>query len=332
MSGEATQSSSRSLIPSELVRAFEQKVATLFGKSSAPCPIDDEYHCARRIDAQCSRTPNAFTAALHPDNASRNRFTNILANETTRVRLSSATYVNANHIPSELFNVPYSYIMSQAPLSTTIQDFYTMIWEHNVSCVVQLNNDAEMFGHLKGYLPRLGQEPLQLPDGFHVSVTSECEAVPGVVLQRNVSLTFNSAAAPPSHRTLLHLQFLGWPDHGVPQGPEGVVELMTTLESLVPAGRPVLVHCMAGVGRTGTFISTHIAAQLARQGRLLVGKAHTPSVAAAASGPPPSAAHGLCVQDIVETIKASRTGSVQGAAQYAFVYRGILHWMKKSVA
>jgi len=293
----------------ELLRAFGERMA-----ASGPKYLEEEYLSLRELDLVPDRN-HVFATALLPVNASRNRYSNILANEATRVQLSNGTYINGNVVLREVFGVPYMYIMTQAPLLSTVNEFWQMVWEQKVAVIVQLNQDNEhgWSGQAKGYVPSLPPEGL-LYGPLHVRITKKEEFSECSTIKREMLLTRSGTESV----RIQHFQFFGWPDHGVPPSCEGVIKLMAMVECYAPPSQPLLVHCSAGVGRTGTFMSTHIASQLARQGRLLPA--------------PDTASTSFSLHGIVEALKATRTGTVQGKDQYQFIYRAVILWLQQQVA
>ncbi|XP_051918305.1 receptor-type tyrosine-protein phosphatase beta-like isoform X2 [Hippocampus zosterae] len=196
-------------------------------------------------------------AALLPENRGKNRYNNILPYDSTRVKLSyvdddlSSDYINASYIPGN--NSRREYIATQGPLPGTKDDFWKMAWEQNARNVVMLTQCVEK-GRVKcdRYWPA-EREPLYYGD-LIVHMTSESVLPEWTIREFNVCSEDDVRHV----RTLRHFHFTVWPDHGVPDGTQSLVHFVRTVRDFVnrsPAGGPTIVHCSAGVGRTGTFVA-----------------------------------------------------------------------------
>uniref|UniRef100_A0AAV2KXK6 protein-tyrosine-phosphatase n=1 Tax=Knipowitschia caucasica TaxID=637954 RepID=A0AAV2KXK6_KNICA len=194
--------------------------------------------------------------ALLPENRGKNRYNNILPYDSTRVKLSytdddpSSDYINASYIPGSHFR--REYIATQGPLPGTKDDFWRMVWEQNVHNVVMVTQCVEK-GRVKCdlYWPR-DQEPLFYGD---LIVQMRSESVLPEWTIREFSICSEDRLGPA--RVLRQFHYTVWPDHGVPETTHSLVQFVRTVRDYVnrsPGAGPTLVHCSAGVGRTGTFI------------------------------------------------------------------------------
>ncbi|XP_061697884.1 receptor-type tyrosine-protein phosphatase beta-like isoform X2 [Syngnathoides biaculeatus] len=196
-------------------------------------------------------------AALLPENRGKNRYNNILPYDSTRVKLTcvdddlTSDYINASYIPGNRFR--REYIAAQGPLPGTKDDFWKMVWEQNVYNVVMLTQCVEK-GRVKcdRYWPA-DRDPLYYGD-LIVRLTSESTLPEWTIREFRIC----SEDDPRHVRLLRHFHFTVWPDHGVPDGTRALVHFVRTVRDFVnrsPAGGPTVVHCSAGVGRTGTFVA-----------------------------------------------------------------------------
>uniref|UniRef100_A0A663M7A1 Receptor-type tyrosine-protein phosphatase eta n=1 Tax=Athene cunicularia TaxID=194338 RepID=A0A663M7A1_ATHCN len=194
-----------------------------------------------------------FAAEL-AENRGKNRYNNVLPYDISRVKLSdqsSATddYINANYMPG--YNSKKAFIAAQGPLPNTIEDFWRMIWEKNIYSIVMLTKCVEQARtKCEQYWP-----DKQSKSYGDIIVTMVSEAVLPEWTVRD--FTVEKTNTPESH-SVRQFHFTSWPDHGVPETTDLLINfrhLVHEYSSQNPIDSPTLVHCSAGVGRTGTFIA-----------------------------------------------------------------------------
>uniref|UniRef100_A0A672RVW9 protein-tyrosine-phosphatase n=1 Tax=Sinocyclocheilus grahami TaxID=75366 RepID=A0A672RVW9_SINGR len=244
-----------------------------------------------------------FVNASLPCNKFKNRLVNIMPYETTRVCLQpirgveGSDYVNGSFVDG--YRQQRAYIATQGPLAETVEDYWRMLWEHNSTIVVMLTKLREM-GREKchQYWPSDRSARYQY---FVVDPMAEYN-MPQYIL-REFKVT---DARDGQSRTVRQFQFTDWPEQGVPKSGEGFIDFIgqvhKTKEQFGQDG-PITVHCSAGVGRTGVFITLSIVLERMRYEGVV---------------------------DIFQTVKMLRTqrpAMVQTEEQYQFCYRAGLEYL-----
>ncbi|KAK7930022.1 hypothetical protein WMY93_006417 [Mugilogobius chulae] len=175
-------------------------------------------------------------------NKPKNRYANVIAYDHSRVILSSiegvpgSDYINANYIDG--YRRQNAYIATQGPLPETFGDFWRMVWEQHTANIIMMTKLEEKSRGTETY----GLIQVTLLDTVELATYSV----------RTFAL-YKSGSN--EKREVRHFQFTAWPDHGVPEHPTPFLAFLRRVKACNPpdAG-PMVVHCSAGVGRTGCFI------------------------------------------------------------------------------
>ncbi|KAG6928952.1 protein tyrosine phosphatase, receptor type J, partial [Chelydra serpentina] len=218
-------------------------------QADSNCGFAEEYEELRSVGINQPK----FAAEL-TDNRGKNRYNNVLPYDISRVKLSiqnhpTDDYINANYMPG--YNSKKEFIAAQGPLPNTVQDFWRMIWEKNIYAIVMLTKCVEQ-GRTKceEYWPDKGSNYYD-----DITVTFVSEYVLPEWTIRDFSVENSDATESHSVR---QFHFTSWPDHGVPETTDLLIDFRHLVQENMrqnPPESPTLVHCSAGVGRTGTFIA-----------------------------------------------------------------------------
>ncbi|KAM9436281.1 receptor-type tyrosine-protein phosphatase H-like [Clarias gariepinus] len=263
------------------------------------CGFIGEYEDLSRVG-----TDQSCAAATLPENKSKNCFTNVLAYDSSRVKIAPQTgsntdYINANYIHG--YDKEKQYIAAQGPLPSTVNDFWRMVWEQKSSAIVMLTNCTEG-GRIKceQYWP-MDDMPC-LYGNVRVSVLSEQKES----CWTRRALVVRNESASEAH-IVAHFQFTEWPDHGVPTGTEALIQFRWIVRQHIETfsfSGPTVVHCSNGVGRTGTLIALDLLLQQ-------MDKEEEVSVA-----------------DCVHRMRLSRPLMVETQSQYVFLHQCIMDSLK----
>ncbi|XP_063320962.1 receptor-type tyrosine-protein phosphatase V-like [Pelmatolapia mariae] len=237
-------------------------------------------------------------------NREKNRYPFILPYDHCRVRLSvqnsypHTDYINANFVPGG--GSERDFICTQGPLPNTIADFWRMVWEQNVRIVVMVT----ALKH-KDIVFCDKYWPLNPGTVYHglIQVTTVTRKQGPDYFITTINLRHRDC---PTDRIITHYYYPSWPDRGVPKSPSSLCvfseHVRQHLETIPRLG-PAVVHCSAGIGRTGTFVTLLWLQQLCARGI-------RPDIKAA-----------------VQDLRLHRMWMVQTLEQYVFVHQCLLHWL-----
>ncbi|XP_064476322.1 tyrosine-protein phosphatase 69D-like isoform X2 [Ornithodoros turicata] len=244
------------------------------------------------------RTTHASDA---PENLHKNRYPDIKAYDQSRVKLSpvdgipGSDYINANFV--EGFGGKKTFICAQGPLDRTVMDFWRMIWEHKVSVIVMLTG-VEENGKVKCAQYWSDEGSKEIEKGFVIAVITTKKYSDYVVRRFQVEHIKDGVT---EEREILQFHFTMWKDFLAPEQPSWLLRFIKRVnEHYVSDRGPLLVHCSAGVGRTGTFVAID---------SLLEELEKTEEVD---------------IFSCVASLRRQRNFLVQTLKQYVFIYRALL--------
>ncbi|CAF0962197.1 unnamed protein product [Adineta steineri] len=246
-------------------------------------------------------------AAKDEKDLDKSRYRDVIPGELTRVKLQPDSedkhdFINANYV-SGYNNQEKAYIFTQGPLQSTVKDFWRMIWQENISIIVMTTNiresgtmkcypywPLETKDHLNAGLYQIQNETSDKYDSFVVTTL--------ILKKKNNSET----------RTIYHAHYLKWPDHGIPTGTKDALLFLEKVEyykQLTKTIAPILLHCSAGIGRTGTFCAIDMGIKRYLNEKL------------------------IDIPSTVVKMRHERSGSVQTEDQYLFAHLALMDFIKQ---
>lgn len=236
----------------------------------------------------------------------KNRYRTIIPNEHSRVILPDSewdplsSYINANYIRGYECE-PHTYIATQGPMSHTIVDFWRMVWFEKSSIIVMItklkeNNNTKCENYL--------------PEDYGTGTFGDIEVkVEKVKTKQGYTVRYLTLKCDGEIASILHYWYTAWPDHKPPQSAKMLLELVKDVEKkrVKEQSRkgPVVVHCSAGIGRTGCFIAITVGMRQLKE------------------------EHSVDILGIVCHMRIDRGGMIQTHEQYEFIHQALCEYEKE---
>ncbi|XP_037578323.1 uncharacterized protein LOC119461177 isoform X2 [Dermacentor silvarum] len=261
--------------------------------------FEAEFQSLKELTERLKQDPEyACNEGQKEVNRKKNRYKDILPYDLSRVILSEypgvpgSDYINANLIKGA--SGSRAYIASQGPLPTTVMDFWRMIWECEVQVIIMACNEKESGKYkCERYWPNEGEKKQY--GNITVELVKWKQVCPDFLLRTL------RARCGTEERTLCQFHYWSWPDHGVPTSVGPIVDLVRLVRDCQASeALPVLVHCSAGCGRTGTICAIDYVWGLMRVGKLT---------------------DAFSLYQIIREMRMQRIAMVQTKEQYVLVHR-----------
>ncbi|XP_026365573.2 tyrosine-protein phosphatase non-receptor type 13 isoform X10 [Ursus arctos] len=231
------------------------------------------------------------------ENRRKNRYKNILPYDATRVPLGDeGGYINASFIRIPVGKEEFAYIACQGPLPTTVGDFWQMIWEQKSTVIAMMTQEIE--GEkikCQRYWPNILGQTTMVSDRLRLALV-RMQQLKGFVVRSMALEEIQTGEI----RHISHLNFTAWPDHDTPSQPDDLLTFISYMRHIHRSG-PIITHCSAGIGRSGTLICIDVVLGLISQDLE------------------------FDIADLVRCMRLQRHGMVQTEDQYIFCYQVILY-------
>ncbi|OMO79268.1 Protein-tyrosine phosphatase, receptor/non-receptor type [Corchorus capsularis] len=262
-----------------------------------------------------SEMTRSCTVALNGVNLDKNRYSDVVPFDENRVVLNSCKdyrpaakgYINASFITTSSSENISQFIATQGPLPHTYEDFWEMVIQCHCPVIVMLTRLVDNYKMVKCGDYFQAENGLRQFGNICIDTKWIQETDTSLIL-RNLEVNYRESED--QAISVLHIQYPEWPDHGVPTDTLAVREILKRVLQIPPNLGPIVVHCSAGIGRTGTYCAIHNTIQ-----RILVGD---------------MSALDLC--NTVSTFRSQRIGMVQTKDQYFFCYQAIVDELKELVS
>ncbi|XP_023888775.1 protein-tyrosine-phosphatase PTP1 isoform X2 [Quercus suber] len=276
-------------------------------KLHIPHTINQEFAHLQANRITPSEMRRSCAVALDSVNLSKNRYSDVIPFDKNRVVLNSCKdyrpaargYINASLITTSSSENISQFIATQGPLPQTYEDFWEMVMQYRCPVVVMLTRLVDNYKMVKcGDYFQAEDGPREFGN-IHI-VTKWIKTTDTSIVLRHLEVKYKESEE--EHMSVLHIQYPEWPDHGVPKDTTAVREILKRIYHVPPNLGPVVVHCSAGIGRTGTYCAIHNTIQ-----RILAGD--------------------MSALNLVNTItmfRSQRIGMVQTPDQYLFCYKAII--------
>ncbi|KAI3464420.1 hypothetical protein Pfo_021083 [Paulownia fortunei] len=315
----AVLTTQKRLLSEDQLRNCSEALKFFHKKLSSPRTIHHEFRILQETRVKALDMRNSCTVALDSVNCSKNHYLDVVPFDNNRVilrqhkdyRPSPAGYINASFIMTS--EGVSRFIATQGPLPHTSEDFWEMIIQYHCPAIVMLTRlvDNNRLSNLI-FTVKCG-DYFQAEDGPRefgkvCIATKWIQTTDTSLILQCLEVKNKESEEPPC--SVLHIQYPEWPDYGVPKDTVAVREIFKRISAVPPSIGPIVVHCSAGIGRTGTYCVIHNTIQ-----RVLIGDMTA-----------------LDLVNTVTTFRSQRIGMVQTLEQYLFCYNAIVDELENLIS
>ncbi|XP_007936872.1 tyrosine-protein phosphatase non-receptor type 20 [Orycteropus afer afer] len=252
------------------------------------------------LDLEIESPTYEFSCGNEPSNRDKNRYRDILPYDSTRVPLGkSRDYINASYIKIVNSGEEYFYIATQGPLPGTINDFWQMVLENQSNVIAMMTREIED-GTVKchRYWPISLKKPLELK--YFLVFLESYQILQDFIIRMFKVVEKTTGTV----HFVKQLQFTNWPDHGTPASADDFIKFVRLARKSHQTG-PIIVHCSAGIGRTGVLLCVDVVFCAIERNFL------------------------FNIKNIVTQMREYRCGMIQTKEQYHFCYKIVLEVLQK---
>ncbi|PIC14226.1 hypothetical protein B9Z55_027207 [Caenorhabditis nigoni] len=248
-------------------------------------------------------TPEGMTTEAFNANKDKNRYQDVPCQDKGRIVLKfpglQSDYIHANYLGTA--HNPKKFICAQGPLENTQHSFWAMALQEKVECIIMLCNCIEM-AKIKchQYWPLEKDQKLVFGEAPNQITVTNMGARKMSPEEQCINVTSLKVDWVEGSRTIQHLQWENWPDRGVPQTNLTAINLLSATRG---NQNPILVHCSAGIGRTGTIVAIAYV-----QDKMMAGE------------------DCMAMNELLKELRSHRPWSIQNEFQYLYLHRVLLSY------
>jgi protein tyrosine phosphatase len=224
-------------------------------------------------------------------------------------------YINASYINGPFINDEKCFIAAQAPLKNSIPKFYKMIFNNNIKLIIMLCSfEEEGRKKCEYYLPKNKYLEEEIEENkLYIKIIKEEKLFCSNIIKREIEIKYENVK-----KTFIHIQMLNWPDYSFPDEKLGYETIKYIIECIAESRKkydkyPVLIHCSAGVGRTGTLIAIFNIIKCISFFKFVNYDFQVKPF--------------FSVFNIVRKLREQRWGMVSCHEQYIFIYKFLFFWI-----